>query len=70
MWDILVGSRFKPILLCGDIKKAFLQIRIQESERNVLCFQWVQCNPNHVEINRFTRLVFTRLAQVITGLLD
>ena len=28
MWDILVRSRFKPILFCGDIVKAFLQIRI------------------------------------------
>ena len=59
MWDILVRSRFKPILLCGDIEKAFLQIRIWECEKNVLCFHWVnKCDPNRVEINRFTRLVF------------
>ena len=25
VWDILVRSLFKPILLCGDIKKAFLK---------------------------------------------
>ena len=59
MWDILVRSRFKPILLCGDIEKAFLQIRIRKCERNVLRFHWVKdCDRNHVEINRFTRLVF------------
>ena len=28
MWDILISSGFRPMLLCGDIKKAFLQISI------------------------------------------
>ena len=42
MWDILIRSRFKPILLCGDIKKAFLQIRIRECERNLLRFHWIK----------------------------
>ena len=59
LWDILARSRFKPILLCGDIEKTFLQIRIRECEGNVLRFHWVKnCDPNHVEIKRFTRLVF------------
>ena len=58
MWDIL---------LCGDIEKAYLQIKcdkiryrqdeIRENERKG--FHWVKnCEPNCVEINRFTRLVF------------
>ena len=47
------------ILLCGDIEKAFLQIRIRESERDVLRFHWVKySDPSVIEINRFTRLVF------------
>ena len=59
MWDILIRSRFKPIFLYGDIEKAFLLIRIQKCERNVLRFHWVKkCDPNSVQINRFTRLVF------------
>ena len=59
MWDILVRSWFKPVLLCADIEKAFIQIRIRECERNVLRFHCVNtCDPNRVEINRFTRLVF------------
>ena len=41
MWDILLRSRFKPILFCGNIEKVFLQIRIRECERNVLGFHWV-----------------------------
>ena len=40
LWDIIIRSRFRPILLCGDIEKAFLQIRIRESERDVLRFHW------------------------------
>ena len=30
LWDILIRSRFRPIILCGDIEKTFLQIRISE----------------------------------------
>lgn len=30
LWDILIRSRFRPIILCGDIEKTFLQIRIRE----------------------------------------
>ena len=46
MWDILVRSLFKPILLCGDIEKAFLQIRIQKCKKIALCFHWVKkCDP-------------------------
>ena len=59
MWDTLVRSRFKPILLSGDIRKTFLQIRLQECERNVLRFHWVEnCDSNHAEINKFFRFVF------------
>ena len=43
----------------GDIEKAFLQIRIRESERDVLRFHWVKnSDPSVIEINRFTHLVF------------
>ena len=56
MLDILVKSRFKPILLYDDIEKIFLQLRIGKSKRNVLGFHWINfCDLNRVEINRFTR---------------
>ena len=32
LWDILVRNQFKPICLCADIQKAFLQIRIRLSD--------------------------------------
>ena len=38
MWNILVRSRFKSILLCGDIENIFLHIRIRECDRKVLRF--------------------------------
>ena len=39
--------------------KAFWQIRIREPERHSLKFHWIKnLDPNIVEINRFTRLVF------------
>ena len=59
LYDILVRSRMRPILLCGDIQKAFWQIRIREFERNALRFHWIKnLDPNIVEINRFCRLLF------------
>ena len=60
IWDILTRLRFKPIFLCGDIEKAFLQIHIQECERDVLRFHWVDSLESKIiEILRFTRLVFS-----------
>ena len=38
LWDLLIRSRFRPILLSGDIEKAFPRIRIPEPERDVLRF--------------------------------
>jgi hypothetical protein len=37
LWSILVKSRFYPVLLTGDLEKAFLQVRIKE-ERDALRF--------------------------------
>ena len=51
----------RPIILCGDIQKAFWQIR--EPRRNSLRVHWIKnLHPNIVEIHRFTKLVF-RLTQ-------
>ena len=59
IWGILTRSRFRPILLCRDIEKVFLQIYIQESERDVLRFHWVDSLESKIiEILRFIRLVF------------
>ena len=58
LWDILIRTRMRPILLSGDIEKAFYQIRIREFERDVLRFHWISAlDVNIIEINRFTRLI-------------
>ena len=59
LWDILIRSRFRPILLSGDIEKAFLQIRIRVPQRDALRFHWVSnLDLYRIEVNRFSRLVF------------
>ena len=59
LWDILIRTRFRPVILCADIEKAFLQIRIKEKERKSLKFHWVEnLKYKTIQILRFTRLVF------------
>ena len=58
LWDVLLRARFYPILLTGDLKKAFLQIRIHEEERDSLRFHWRQPNSCQIEVFRFTRALF------------
>ena len=38
LWSVLVGSRFHPVTIAGDIKQAFLQVRIREEDRDALRF--------------------------------
>ena len=60
IWGILTRSRFRSILLWGDIEKVFLQIVIWEPEKDVLRFHWVDSlESKNIEILRFTRLVFS-----------
>jgi hypothetical protein len=58
LWDVLVKSRTYPILVTADLKKAFLQIRIIEEERDSLRFHWKHPNTSEIEVYRFTRALF------------
>ena len=59
LWDILIRTRFRPVILCADIQKAFLQIRIREEERESLKFHWIESLTNKsIQTCRFTRLLF------------
>ena len=58
LWDILVRSRFYPVLLTGDLKKAFLQVRIKREERDSLRFHWRPPNSSNTSVLRFTRALF------------
>ena len=58
LWDVLIQQRAYPVVLAGDIKKAFLQIRIHESERDALRFHWQTDSDSEVQTFRFTRVLF------------
>ena len=59
LWSVLIRTRFKPIALCGDLQKVFLQIRIKTDDCDALRFHWIkERDPNQIEAFRFTRLVF------------
>ncbi|XP_046843226.1 uncharacterized protein LOC124437276 [Xenia sp. Carnegie-2017] len=44
LWEVLLRARSFPVVITGDIQKAFLQIRVRESERDSLGFHW-RSNP-------------------------
>ena len=49
----------RPVAITGDLKQAFLQIRIREEDRDALQFHWIKdCNSTEIKVLRFTRLVF------------
>ena len=59
LWNVLVRSRFHPVLITGDLKQAFLQVRIQEIDRDALRFHWFKdLQTKTIEVLRFTRALF------------
>ena len=38
IWKMLLRTTFYPVAICGDLKQAFMQIRIQETCRDTLRF--------------------------------
>ena len=61
LFDVLIRFRCYQVALTGDIEKAFLMIGIRESDRDMLCFVWLQDpfqETSKLLHFRFTRLVF------------
>ena len=58
LWDILIQQRGYPVILAADIRKAFLQIRIHDSERDAPRFHWRADAHSEIETYRFTRVLF------------
>ena len=59
LWNVLVCARFHSVAIAGDIKQAFLQVRIQEEDCDALRFHWLKdLNSQTVEALRFTRALF------------
>ena len=48
-----------PVALCGDMKKAFLQVHVREKDRDVLRFHWIKNqDQNQIVTYRFTRSIW------------
>jgi hypothetical protein len=58
LWDVLVHQRGYPVVVSGDIQKAFLQVRVRENERDALRFYWRSEEDSQLETLRFTRVLF------------
>ena len=59
LWKVLVRGRFHAVAIAGDIRMAFLQVRIREEDRDSLRFHWFSTeHPEQVRTLRFTRALF------------
>ena len=59
LWAVLLRARFHPVLITGDMKQAFLQVRIREQDRDAMRFHWVaDRETRRAETLRFTRALF------------
>ena len=56
IYDVLVRGRFHSVAFAGDMRQAFLQVRIREGEREALRFHWLHdLHSTQVQVFRFTR---------------
>ena len=54
--NVLVRSRFHPVISCTSIEKVILQIHVRKSERYCLRPHWVETtNKDKIETYRFAR---------------
>ena len=72
LWDVLVQQRAYPVVVTADIRKAFLPIRIRESERDSLRFHWQKEPLSEIEVLRFTRALFGLISSpfLLAGVLE
>lgn len=59
VWAVQVQARFHPVLTTGDMKQAFLQVRISKQDHDAMRFHWIaDLETRRVETLRFTRAFF------------
>ena len=59
VWKVLLRGRFHSVAIAGDIRKAFLQVRIREQDRDALRFYCLDnVDPLGVRTFKFTRALF------------
>lgn len=59
--DILLRFRLQKVALVANIEKAFLMITVDEEDRDVLRFLWIEdmeCETPRMTVLRFARVVF------------
>ena len=56
---MMIRNRFYLVAIAGDLKQAFLQIRVRGADRDALCFHWLKdLGSRQVDTLRFTRVLF------------
>lgn len=58
LWSVLVRGRFNPVAINGNLQKAFLQVRVRETDRDAMRFHWRRDEHSPLETLRFTRALF------------
>ena len=59
LWSVMVQARFHPVLTTGNMKQAFLQVRVRKQDRDAMRFHWIaDLETRRVETLRFTRALF------------
>ncbi|GFU04098.1 integrase catalytic domain-containing protein [Nephila pilipes] len=57
LFELLLSFRKHPIAFTVDIKQAFLNVELDDSDKNVTKFFWTD-NPESLEVLRFNRVLF------------
>ena len=57
LWGILLRFQIGKVGVVGDLDKVFLQLTLEEKDRNVCCFLWL--NPQgHIQEYRYRKVIF------------
>lgn len=58
LWSVLVRGRLNPVAITGDLQKAFLQVKVKETDRGAMRFHWRRDEQSPLQTLRFTRALF------------
>lgn len=68
LWSVHIRNRFYPVALAGDLKKAFLRVRIREEDGDVMRFHWLKdLETKQVETLRLTRALLLSTSPFLLG---
>ena len=59
IWNISMQNRMSPVVVRGEMKQVFSQIRIRGCDREAIRFHWIKTKDSEqVETLRFTEAIF------------